>query len=73
MPNNMKLSIATIYDYLTCSYTGNDIHSGKFSPQIFFNSSLLRDPRSLISTACREKLIMLRQEKIHPQINALFC
>lgn len=37
----------------TCSKTGKDIHSGKLSPQIFFKSSLLRDPRSFISTACK--------------------
>jgi len=40
---------------LTCSYTGKDIQSGKLSPQIFLKSSLLRDPRSLISAACGEK------------------
>lgn len=36
----------------TCSNAGNDIHSGKLSPQIFFRSSLVRDDSCLISTAC---------------------
>lgn len=45
---------------MTCSNTGKDTHSGKFSPQIFFKSSLLRELRDFISTACqkhREKRI----------------
>jgi hypothetical protein len=47
---------------LTCSYCGKDIHSGKLSPQSFLRSSLPRDPRALISAAC--KMFVYNKKKI---------